>query len=715
MSEKLTISHHQEATSVLTNETISDLHENQYQNIYQNFPIQRKLTIGSPNDQLEDEADSMADKVVSTPETDFIQRKWANCEEEEKLQRKPHPFPSFIQKKCSRCEEEEKAQRKPLASFIQKKSEANNNVVSDAVSSQIQSTKAGGIKMPEATRSFMESRFGADFSNVNIHTGSDASLLSNQLSAQAFTISSDIYFNEGKYQPESFEGKKLLAHELTHVIQQGSTQTKIQCDRNPAFSVEGLFETRDSFPNFVFFELNKPDNVVPENDLDTKEKAKITKFATDHASGVNLFGFASEEGAEAENTNLITQRIQAVKNVLTSPPVSYDPSLITTQKMLSTSKNHFDYRFWRTVEMEAAGHSSTRVQPASVSAARGLQDCSTDQQDTIVKPARDKAVNNMKDTVKAVNDFKSDKAAHKETSDALKFVFRSDSDLTTQKVIDRLNANITFLGSIIPILHCGTDQSVDCGGTAEALTNPTSITLCLPFFDPALTVDDRSSTLVHESSHGSTFLVHDRAYRRERVTNILNTKQALDNAESMAIFVETIKAGTAPSVGPAAADTTDNCGADEEMTRAAVAWAERWNTYAVFGLQQTYGNDENTAFMAPHINFYFKRSDRSALAGILDRYTKMMGFFDGGAISIECVDRTDPLYNTWKVAEWSKTERKVKISNEQLHKSYLNDDDRVKHIYGALAVDRFGATEDQRMAYPNVARAYKIFFWQIEG
>jgi hypothetical protein len=355
------------------------------------------------------------------------------------------------------------------------------------------------------------------------------------------------------------------------------------------------------------------------------------------------------------------------------------------------------------------------VQPASVSASRGLQACSTDQKDTIVKPARDKAVDNMKDTVKAINDFKSDKATNKKTGDALKFVFRSDSDLTAQKVIDRLNANVTFLGSIIPILHCGTDQSVDCGGTAEALTSPTNMTLCLPFFDTALTVDDRASTLVHESSHGSRFTITDRAYRRERVINILNTRQALDNAESFAIFVETVKAGTAPSIGPTDADTTDNCGADEEMARAAVAWAERWNTYAVFGLQQTYGNDDNTAFMAPHINFYFKRSDKSALAGILDKYTKMMNFFDGGAISIECVDHTDPLYHTWKVAEWSKTERKVKISNEQLHKSYLNDDDRVKHIYGALAVDRFGATEEQRMAYPNVARAYKIFFWQVEG
>ncbi len=87
--------------------------------------------------------------------------------------------------------------------------------------------------------------------------------------------------------------------------------------------------------------------------------------------------------------------------------------------------------------------------------------------------------------------------------------------------------------------------------------------------------------------------------------------------------------------------------------------------------------------MAPHINFFFKRSDRAALAAILDRYTQMMAFFDGGPINIQCVDHTDPLYHTWKIAEWSKvkSERKVKISNEQLHQSFLNADHRVKHIY----------------------------------
>ncbi len=82
----------------------------------------------------------------------------------------------------------------------------------------------------------MESRFGAEFGNVNIHTGAQATMLSQSINAQAFTHGSDIYFNQGKYNPESSGGKHLLAHELTHVVQQGeanATQTFIQKFEQP--------------------------------------------------------------------------------------------------------------------------------------------------------------------------------------------------------------------------------------------------------------------------------------------------------------------------------------------------------------------------------------------------------------------------------------------------------------------------------------------------
>jgi hypothetical protein len=135
--------------------------------------------------------------------------------------------PVSIQKKCAGCEKEEKAQRSSLTPFLQTKTN-DDRYTDDAVSSKIQSTRGGGQAMPETTKNFMQSRMDADFSQVRIHTGDYAAQLSNQLNAQAFTVGNDIYFNSGKFSPSTTQGKKLIAHELTHTIQQNNNKVSAQ-------------------------------------------------------------------------------------------------------------------------------------------------------------------------------------------------------------------------------------------------------------------------------------------------------------------------------------------------------------------------------------------------------------------------------------------------------------------------------------------------------
>jgi uncharacterized protein DUF4157 len=209
----------------------------------QQLTIQCKLAVGAVDDPLESEADAMADKVMSMPKR------------------------AFIQKKCAHCEEEKKLQRKPLTPFIQKKQSAANSVASDNISSQIQSTQGNGTALPDSTKSFMESRFGADFSNVNIHTGNHAIQMSKELNAQAFTVENDIYFNEGKYQPESSEGQQLLAHELTHVVQQENVNKQIICRQEGELPEESeeeyeLFEPKP-------LDYSEPDEEVERFRLET--------------------------------------------------------------------------------------------------------------------------------------------------------------------------------------------------------------------------------------------------------------------------------------------------------------------------------------------------------------------------------------------------------------------------------------------------------------
>ena len=196
MSNHLSISPQTETqAAAATNDSLTYT-KHIYNEPLQQIPVQCKLSVGAPDDPIEHEADAMADKVMRVPEQNFIQRK------------------------CAHCEEEETINRKPLTSFIQRKESVGTATATDALSNQINSTKGNGTMMDADTKGFMESRFGADFSGIKIHTGDEAVQMSRDIEAKAFTTANDIYFNEGQYQPGSSEGKHLLAHELTHTIQQ---------------------------------------------------------------------------------------------------------------------------------------------------------------------------------------------------------------------------------------------------------------------------------------------------------------------------------------------------------------------------------------------------------------------------------------------------------------------------------------------------------------
>lgn len=93
------------------------------------------------------------------------------------------------------------------------------------VHNRIQSLKGGGKPLPASTRAFFEPRFGRNFSDVRIHTGLAASDTAKTINAEAFTMGKDVVFGQGRYSPHTGNGKNLLAHELTHVIQQDKTGT----------------------------------------------------------------------------------------------------------------------------------------------------------------------------------------------------------------------------------------------------------------------------------------------------------------------------------------------------------------------------------------------------------------------------------------------------------------------------------------------------------
>ena len=94
--------------------------------------------------------------------------------------------------------------------------------VSPELNASIKGSLSEGNPLPDKVRSFMEPRFKANFSKVKVHTSQKSAAMNVQLSAKAFTVGNQIFFGRGQFQPDSDEGKELIAHELTHTIQQGA-------------------------------------------------------------------------------------------------------------------------------------------------------------------------------------------------------------------------------------------------------------------------------------------------------------------------------------------------------------------------------------------------------------------------------------------------------------------------------------------------------------
>lgn len=163
--------------------------------------VQTKLTVNQPGDRHEQEADSMASKVMRMSDAEVKRSA------EPEVKRKQAAAPAFgeIQKKES--------------AGIQRRGEGVPQINAETQAA-IQSP-SGGQKMPPSVQRFMEKRFKVDFSQVQIHNDAQSAVLNNRLGAKAFTFKNHIHFSRGAYQPETSAGKELLAHELTHVVQQG--------------------------------------------------------------------------------------------------------------------------------------------------------------------------------------------------------------------------------------------------------------------------------------------------------------------------------------------------------------------------------------------------------------------------------------------------------------------------------------------------------------
>src|SRR6266545_7403113 len=244
-----------------------------YGNAFVQRLVQRKLSVSQPGDKHEQEADRVAEAVVRMSDTSRsvpviprypelgVHRMCSECdekmqrqamgpepeEEEEQLQRQEMPDKEEDMQRQAVPEEEEQEEEKVLArqgppekkeeevmgrkaNVARQNEQESQDAVAPLVEAAITRKRGGGQPLERKTRAQMEPAFGADFGGVRVHGDAEADRLNRVLNARAFTVGTDIFFRHGEYSPDSAEGQKLLAHELTHALQQGDDQVR----RTPA-------------------------------------------------------------------------------------------------------------------------------------------------------------------------------------------------------------------------------------------------------------------------------------------------------------------------------------------------------------------------------------------------------------------------------------------------------------------------------------------------
>jgi hypothetical protein len=294
----------------------------------QEEPVQA-ATIGQRPE--EEEIQSLSEEEdpgnnASPVQAEFLQRQSKDEEEtaqESSLRRRPLVLrhASIIETPAHPRLLRKKAHSRPFH-LLHKKAiaGAQPRYASEDISTAISSSRSTGKPLDPDMEADMGARFGADFGNVRVHDDSNADNMSRKLSAQAFTVGSDVYFSQGRYNPDTYDGKHLLAHELTHVVQQGGAVRKKALPISYAqrsiqrWSVKGIINKILSYiPGFTLLTVILGENPVTGDKVPRTGKLLI-KGAMEliPVAGPILYGRLEETGSTEKAGAWLDKQMKAL-------------------------------------------------------------------------------------------------------------------------------------------------------------------------------------------------------------------------------------------------------------------------------------------------------------------------------------------------------------------------------------------------------------------
>ncbi|MFD0861696.1 DUF4157 domain-containing protein [Sungkyunkwania multivorans] len=254
----------------------------------QEKPIAESIT---PVVQLQEVEEETAQPKIQKQEEEETTQPMLQKQEEEEVQAKDEEeaVQAFIQK-----QEEEESVQKQEEEEIQAKSAAPKTIPKANMGKRINDQRGNGSPLPGPLKTQMEDGFGADFSNVKVHTDSESASMNKDLGAQAFTNKNDIFFGAGKFNPATKEGQTLVAHELTHTIQQGASSPAAGKEEQTEESNKNMAGPNAEENNEV---ATQKEGVLPEGEVTEEVDTASEETAEPNAKeGVGEEGVVEEGG-----------------------------------------------------------------------------------------------------------------------------------------------------------------------------------------------------------------------------------------------------------------------------------------------------------------------------------------------------------------------------------------------------------------------------------
>ena len=541
------------------------------------WPVQAKLQVGSVDDPLEHEADRTAERVMRMPEP-------------AEAARQLRPSEVRLQRKCS-CGDDGEECDSCREKRLQRKA-ARDAAMNEAPALADEVLHSPGQPLDTEARRFFEPRFGYDFSRVRVHTDARAAESARSVQALAYTVGDCVVFSSGQYAPRSDSGRRLIAHELTHNVQQRAGHP-VSVQRAVTKDFEKLRDwlTRGFF-DWAVTDADAHKSLMLLKSLNPTD-LRDTVAAMEKEGWVDtLFSNVSDDDAAKE-----TEILEKINDVRV--------------------------------------HKGGKGQPDLVGPCDAKQRKAIDDRVSATKDWAREAKNR-------VNAFAADPAKHADTLKLLDTHFFHQKNNGPRAPADQVNDARNIAGNFqlaetqqnpLPNL-CASPFDPLCASLALAYvsTRKNRVVFCSSYFDSPQ--QQQVYHLLHEFMHEFAG-VADRGYGDERIFAYLTPADAMNNADSYALFAVDVndKEEKSSDIRSAPRDKVSDCGGNEPEVRRRFASAARMITNAL----NVIGDPHSGAAEA---QTHFKTSDRAKLKQVIERFKKINEDF-GGGMNFECEDKCD--------------------------------------------------------------------------